>query len=180
MLGLCCCIGFLLWTAGLLSSCRVGFSLLELLLFQSMGFIVHGLQLWLLGSRAQAQQLRHTWVQLLCSMWDLPGSGIELLSPVLADGLLSIAPPGKPLAYFLTKVTITDAQPLRSTLPLCLSSIFFSLFLQDQNLLSLMLLVLIHCLLCVGSFYPLAGTALDFSNYLLVVLLLLLVPGQGV
>ena len=52
MLGLCCCVDFLLWTAGLLSSCRVGFSLLELLLFQSMGFIVHGLQLWLLGSRA--------------------------------------------------------------------------------------------------------------------------------
>ena len=57
---------------------------------------------------------------MLCSMWDLPGSGIELLSPVLADGLLSIAPPGKPLAYFLTKVTITDTQPLHSTLPLSL------------------------------------------------------------
>ena len=65
-------------------------------------------------------------------MWDLPGSGIELLSPVLADGLLSIAPPGKPLAYFLTKVTITDAQPLRSTLPLSLSSI--SLLLVPSGL----------------------------------------------
>ena len=33
--------------------------------------------------------------QLLCSMWDLPGPGIEPLSPALAGGFSTIAPPGK-------------------------------------------------------------------------------------
>ena len=35
--------------------------------------------------------------QLLCSMWDLPGPGIEPLSPALAGGFLTTAPPGKSL-----------------------------------------------------------------------------------
>ena len=29
-------------------------------------------------------------------MWDLPGPGLELVSPALADGFLSTVPPGKP------------------------------------------------------------------------------------
>ena len=29
-------------------------------------------------------------------MWDLPGPGLELVSPALAGGFLTIAPPGKP------------------------------------------------------------------------------------
>ena len=29
-------------------------------------------------------------------MWDLPGPGIEPVSPALAGGFLSTAPPGKP------------------------------------------------------------------------------------
>ena len=32
---------------------------------------------------------------LLCGMWDLPGPGIELVSPALAGGFLTTAPPGK-------------------------------------------------------------------------------------
>ena len=32
-------------------------------------------------------------------MWDLPGPGIEPLSPALAGGFLTTAPPGKP-CYF--------------------------------------------------------------------------------
>ena len=32
---------------------------------------------------------------LLCGMWDLPGLGIELVSPALADQLLTTGPPGK-------------------------------------------------------------------------------------
>ena len=35
--------------------------------------------------------------QLLCSMWDLPGLGHEPVSPALAGGLSTTAPPGKPL-----------------------------------------------------------------------------------
>ena len=30
-------------------------------------------------------------------MWDLPGPGIEPVSPALAGGFLTTAPPGKPL-----------------------------------------------------------------------------------
>ena len=79
-----------------------GFSLWWLLLLRSMGsrraaFSSCGTraqQLWLTGSRAQAQQLWH-WAQLLRNMWDLPGPGIEPLSPVLAGGFLTTAPPEK-------------------------------------------------------------------------------------
>ena len=34
--------------------------------------------------------------QLLCSMWDLPAPGLEPMSPALAGGFLTTAPPGKP------------------------------------------------------------------------------------
>ena len=35
--------------------------------------------------------------QLLRGMWDLPGPEIEPVSPALAGGFLTIAPPGKPV-----------------------------------------------------------------------------------
>ena len=38
-----------------------------------------------------------TWVQLLCSTWDLPSSGIELVSPALAGRFFTTEPPGRPL-----------------------------------------------------------------------------------
>ena len=34
--------------------------------------------------------------QLLCSMWDLPRPGLELVSPALAGRFSTTAPPGKP------------------------------------------------------------------------------------
>ena len=36
-----------------------------------------------------------TWAQLLCGMWDLPGPGLEPVSPALAGRFLTTAPPGK-------------------------------------------------------------------------------------
>ena len=51
-------------------------------------------QLWLVGSRAQAGQL-WPWVQLLHSMWNLPGPGMKPVSPASAGGFLPIAPPGQ-------------------------------------------------------------------------------------
>ena len=39
--------------------------------------------------------------QLLCSIWDLPGLGIEPMSPALAGRFLSAEPPGKSLPIFL-------------------------------------------------------------------------------
>ena len=32
---------------------------------------------------------------MLCSMWDLPGQGLEPMSPALAGGFLTTEPPGK-------------------------------------------------------------------------------------
>ena len=68
-------------------------------------------QLWVAGSRAQAQQLWcvgfsscgmralecrlsswSTWAQLLRGMWDLPGPGLEPMSPALAGGFSTTAP----------------------------------------------------------------------------------------
>ena len=34
--------------------------------------------------------------QLLCGMWDLPRPGLEPMSPALAGGFSTTAPPGKP------------------------------------------------------------------------------------
>ena len=36
--------------------------------------------------------------QLLCGMWDLPRPGLEPVSPALAGGFSTTAPPGKPLS----------------------------------------------------------------------------------
>ena len=37
-----------------------------------------------------------SWAQLLRGMWDLPRPGLEPVSPALAGGFLTTAPPGKP------------------------------------------------------------------------------------
>ena len=42
-----------------------------------------------------------TQAQLLHGMWDLPRAGIEPVSPALAGGFLTTAPPGKSHRYFL-------------------------------------------------------------------------------
>ena len=39
--------------------------------------------------------------QLLCGMWDLPRPGLEPVSPALAGGFSTTAPPGKPWLYSL-------------------------------------------------------------------------------
>ena len=38
---------------------------------------------------------------LLCGMWDLPGPGLKPVSPALAGGFLTTAPPGKSLLVIL-------------------------------------------------------------------------------
>ena len=38
--------------------------------------------------------------QLLCGMWDLPRPGLKPVSPALAGGFSTTAPPGKPLDVF--------------------------------------------------------------------------------
>lgn len=49
------------------------------------------------GSQALEHRL-NTWgaqAQLLCGMWDLPGSGIKLASPALTGGFFTPELPGK-------------------------------------------------------------------------------------
>ena len=38
-----------------------------------------------------------SWAPLLCGMWDPPGPGLKPVSPALAGGFPTTAPPGKPL-----------------------------------------------------------------------------------
>ncbi|KAJ8787736.1 hypothetical protein J1605_022767 [Eschrichtius robustus] len=54
--------------------------------FNSCGLWALELRLSSCGSRTE----------LLCGMWDLPGPGLIPLSPALAGGFLTTAPPGKP------------------------------------------------------------------------------------
>ena len=50
------------------------------------------------GSRAIERRRSScgAWGQLLCGTWDLPGPGLERVSPALAGGFLTTVPPGKP------------------------------------------------------------------------------------
>ena len=42
---------------------------------------------------------------MLHGMWDLPGPGIEPMSPALAGGFLTTEPPEKSLAYIFNDVS---------------------------------------------------------------------------
>ena len=68
--------------------------------------VAHGLSSC--GSRALERRLSScgTWAQLLHGMWDLPGPGFELVSPALAGGFLTTAPPGK------SPLTLLDAETI--------------------------------------------------------------------
>ena len=63
--------------------------------------VAHGLSSC--GSRALEHRLSSCGAQasLLHGMWDLPGPGRKPVSPALAGGFLTTAPPGKPLNNFL-------------------------------------------------------------------------------
>ena len=75
---------------------------------QCAGFSLRWLLLWSTGSRRMgfsscgSRALVHRLsscgarIQLLHGMWDLPGPGLKPMSPALAGGFLTTAPPGKP------------------------------------------------------------------------------------
>ena len=77
----------------------VGFSLWWLLLLRSMGSRHMGFISC--GSCALERRLSScgAWASLLCGMWDLPGPGLEPVSPALAGGFLTTVPPGKSLRF---------------------------------------------------------------------------------
>ena len=54
-----------------------------------------GFSLQITGSRCAGFSSCGAQAQLLCSMWGLPGPGLEPVSPALAGGFLTTAPPGK-------------------------------------------------------------------------------------
>ena len=91
---------FLVAASGGYSSLQcTGFSLRWLLLLWSTGtqasvVVAHGLSSC--GSQGRSAQ-----AQLLRGMWDLPGPGLEPVSPALAGGFLTTAPPGKSSVFFL-------------------------------------------------------------------------------
>ena len=105
VLGLCCCVGFSVVAAsGGYSSLRcAGFSLRWLLLLLSTGSRRAGFSSCgsrVLECRSSSCGAR---AQLLHGLWDLPGPGLEPMSPPLAGRFLTTVPPGKPYYYFLTK-----------------------------------------------------------------------------
>ena len=73
-----------------------GISLLWLLLLRSTGS--RGVGFSSCGSRALERRLSScgSQAQLLRGMWDLPGPGLEPVSPAVAGGFLTTEPPGKP------------------------------------------------------------------------------------
>ena len=82
-----------------LSSCREflsGFSLRWLL------------SSWSTGSRRVGFSSCGPSAQLLCGMWNLPGTGIELMCPALADGFLSSLPPGKSKIHGLFSLCMSN------------------------------------------------------------------------
>ena len=47
--------------------------------------------------------------QLLHGMWDLPGPGHEPVSPALAGGFLTTAPPGKPRLFVMIPLYLSSS-----------------------------------------------------------------------
>ena len=94
-LGLCCCVQAFSSCSkqGLPSSCGAQASYCN-------GFSC--CQAWALGCMCFSSY--STWTQFLCSMWHLPGPGIEPMSPVLAGGLSTSGPPGKSKKFFIMQL----------------------------------------------------------------------------
>ena len=109
------CMGFLqLWRAGATLHCVVwtshfgGFSCCRARALGAQGSVVVACRLsscssWALERRLSSCGAR---AQLLHGMWDLSGPGLEPVSPVLAGGFLTTAPPGEPYV-FLPYLTVT-------------------------------------------------------------------------
>ena len=98
------CTGFLqLWRVGATLRCGVrashcsGFSCCRAQALGVRASVVVARGLSSCGSRALEHRLSSCGARayLLHGMWDLPGPGLEPVSPALAGGFLTTAPPGK-------------------------------------------------------------------------------------
>ena len=92
-----CGLSLVVTSGGYSSLWCAGFSLQWLLLLWSTGSRCAGFSSC--GSRVLKRRLSSlgTQAQMLCGMWDLPGPGLEPVSPALAGGFLTTVPPGKSL-----------------------------------------------------------------------------------
>ena len=131
VLGLRCCMG-----CSLVVLCRLLIAVAShngVLALGHAGFSSWGIeaqQLWFPGSRAQAQCCG-TRASLLHSMWDLPRSGMELVSPALTGGLFTTGPPGKPCFFGQRIIWSCNRLP-------CPSWIFSSSYQVDATFPSLL------------------------------------------
>ena len=92
VLGLRCCVGFpLVAVSGGQVQCAGSFSCCRAQAPGHAGFSSCGFQT--VEHRLSSQGAQ---AQLLCSMWDLPGSQIKPMSNTLSGGLPTTEPPGKP------------------------------------------------------------------------------------
>ena len=95
------CIGSLLLHAGFLQLLGVGATLpCGAWASYSSGFSccrAWALGMWALVGVARGLSSCGTQAQVLCGMWDLPGTGLEPVYPALAGRFLTAVPPGKPL-----------------------------------------------------------------------------------
>ena len=96
-----------------------GFSLWWLLLLQSMGSRCTGLS----SCGMQAWLLR--------GMWDLPGPGLEPVSPALAGGFLTTASPGKPYFWAFYSVLLINVSVFRPV-PCCFGYYSFCSMFWNQ------------------------------------------------
>ena len=112
VLSLCCCLRAfsscgaqeLLFSCGARVSHCTGFSRVGAwaLCLSWQASVVSARGLSSFGSQTLKHRLNSwgSWAQLLPDMWYLPRSGIEPMSPALADGFFTTEPPGKPWNWF--------------------------------------------------------------------------------
>ena len=114
VLGLCCCVrafsscdepGATLHCGGRASHCG-GFSCCEARALGARASVVVAGGLSSCGSPGLELRLSScgAWALLLHGMWDLPGPGIEPMSPALAGGFSTTAPSGNPSSKHFLKL----------------------------------------------------------------------------
>ena len=98
-----------------------------------------------MGSAVVVPRLKWLWFsgQLLCSMWDLPGPGIELVSSALVGWFFTTGPPGKsPTVKFLKENSLSSN--IYKSRTFCLKNLNF--FGENQNVWPSMAIVRWGCL----------------------------------
>ena len=72
---------------------------------------------------------------MLRGMWDLPGPGLEPMSPALAGGFLTTVPPGKPqcVLFLYPSLSCEGSTPRGSEIPMLGSSLDVGFFQSSSG-----------------------------------------------